>query len=63
MEDKRYWYAVMADENDDWFYGSVDFEEAKQMTKNLSPTAFISVVDYTDLRHQFVVKEIHQNEF
>lgn len=47
---KKIWYAVMKDhDDDDWGYGSYDYEEAKQMLMDLeSPDACIAVIDNTD---------------
>lgn len=44
--EKKLWYAVMRDrEDDDWGYGSYDIDEAKQMlTEEESPEAYIAVI-------------------
>ena len=63
QKEKKYWYAVLANEEDDWFYGSLDLEEAMKMTRGLGPEAFIAVIDDTDLRNQKCVRYITQAEF
>ena len=44
--EKKLWYAVMRDrDDDDWGYGSHDIDEAKQMlTEEESPEAYIAVI-------------------
>lgn len=35
MERNKKWYAVLLNEDDDWGTGSRDFEEAKEMAKEM----------------------------
>lgn len=48
--EKRYWYAVMKDDDDnDWGYGSYDMAEAEAMVNRLKSQgytdAYIAVID------------------
>lgn len=45
--EKKLWYAVMRDrDDDDWGYGSHDIEEAKRMCLDQeSPEAYIAVIE------------------
>ena len=63
MDNKEYWYAVMKDENDDWYYGNTDLETAKRLARELSPTAYLVMIDDSDLLNPVCIKEIHPDEF
>ena len=43
MNEKNYWYAVLENAEDDWYYGNIDLEEAMRMCKESGPEAFIAV--------------------
>ena len=55
----KLWYAAVADETDDWGYGSYELNKAKQMAIDLEDNrAYIAVVeDY------ICIAEIMQDEF
>ena len=60
----NFWYAVLKDEKDEWWTGSTDLEEAKQMAIENGPNSFIAVIDdFTDHFNPVCIKEIHQDEF
>lgn len=47
MGNKKYWYAVMRDgEDQDWGYGSHDYDEAVSMVQKYIPDGgYIAVID------------------
>lgn len=60
--EKKIWYAVMKDRDDtDWGYGSIDLEEAKQMTIDCGSEAYIAVID--DGEDPLCIGEIEQEDF
>ena len=64
MGEKNYWYAVLENEEDDWWRGNTDLEEAKRMCIESGPGAFIAVIDdFTDRFNPYCVRYITQSEF
>ena len=64
MSEKNYWYAVLENAEDDWYYGNIDLEEAMRMCRESGPEAFIAVIDdFTDRFHPYCVRYITQSEF
>ena len=61
--EKRTWYAVVKDEKDDWYYGSVDLNEAKKMATELGSSYMVKVIDDTDMLNPKCIKTIKQNDF
>lgn len=45
MERNKKWYAVLLNEDDDWGTGSRDFEEAKEMAKEMGSETIIAEID------------------
>lgn len=43
--ERKLWYAVQQDYDDDWGYGSFDLSEAKQMALSLGDDAFVAAID------------------
>ena len=45
----KLWYAAVADETDDWGYGSYELNKAKQMARELEDNnVYIAVIDTSD---------------
>lgn len=62
MENKKIWYAVlMDDDDDDWGYGSENRTEAIEMAENIGEDAYIAVIDTTD-DDPLCIAEIRRNE-
>ena len=52
------WYAVMRDQDDnDWGYGSENYEEALQMVQQYLPNGYIAVIEQGE--DPICVEEIH----
>ena len=49
MLEKEYWYAVLKDDEDDWYYGNTDLHTAMELAREIGPEAFIVVIDDSDL--------------
>lgn len=45
MERNKKWYAVLLNKDDDWGTGSRDFEEAKEMAKEMGSETIIAEID------------------
>ena len=63
MLEKEYWYAVLKDDEDDWYYGNTDLHTAMGLAREIGPEAFIAVNDDSDLLHPYCVRYITQSEF
>lgn len=63
MVEKEYWYAVLKDDEDDWYYGNTDLHTAMELARGIGPEAFIAVIDDSDLLHPCCVRYITQSEF
>ena len=59
--EKKYWYAVMQDrEDDDWGTGSYDLEEAKRMALAYGSESYIAVID--EGGNPVCIEEIEQKD-
>lgn len=45
MKEERLWYAVQKDSEDDWGYGSYDYEEAVEMLNSYEGYTLIAVIE------------------
>lgn len=45
MERNKKWYAVLLNKDDDWGTGSRNFEEAKEMAKEMGSETIIAEID------------------
>ncbi|MBQ8306936.1 MAG: hypothetical protein IJX90_12050 [Blautia sp.] len=60
---KNYWYAVLLNAEDDWYYGNEDLMEAMQMAVEAGPEAFVAVIDDSDKLNPKCIRYITQAEF
>ena len=60
---KNYWYAVLMNPEDDWYYGNTDLSEAKQQAIDLGPDAFVAVIDDSNKLDPKCVRYITQTQF
>ena len=37
MFEKEYWYAVLKDDEDDWYYGNTDLHTAMELAREIGP--------------------------
>ena len=62
MENRKIWYAVLRDEDDnDWGSGSEDRAEALQMAEEIGEDAYVAVIDVTD-DDPLCIDEIRRDE-
>ena len=63
MLEKEYWYAVLKDDEDDWYYGNTNLHTAMELAREIGLEAFIAVIDDSNLLHPYCVWYITQSEF
>lgn len=62
-EENKLWYAVQEDSEDDWGYGSYDYEEAVEMLMSCESYNLIAVIDKADDPvHSLCIKEIKKED-
>lgn len=63
MREEKLWYAVQADGDNDWGYGSYDYDEAVEMLMSCERYTLIAVIDNADDPvHALCIKEIRKED-
>lgn len=63
MKENKLWYAVQTDCEDDWGYGSYDYDEAVEMLMSYENYTLIAVIDKADDPvHALCIKEIRKED-